>query len=287
MASNKSKHIPVHGNYHGYYTKRPSVNDPRLTLLPKDVFRDARVLDIGCNEGWVTCDIAQSWGAKRVVGVDIDDALVRAAWKRRRTVWSLQEPSVGAETSEQESSGKKRKREHPQDDAGSHELQGDYFPASFEHMFGPLPIPSSAPLGPGLTTDTTSEFPHNVVFVAADWVAKEIPEDAESYDVVLAFSISKWIHLNQGDEGLMRFFTRVYSVLRQGGKFILEPQDWDTYSKAKRLDPKLKENAQGLMLRPDDFERILQELGFGPATHLGSTGEGGFRRPVDVYEKIT
>jgi Bicoid-interacting protein 3 (Bin3) len=51
-----------------------------------------------------------------------------------------------------------------------------------------------------------------------------------------SFSISKWIHLNGGDDALMRFFQRVHSVLDTGGVFVLEPQTWDTYAKAKRMD---------------------------------------------------
>jgi len=50
------------------------------------------------------------------------------------------------------------------------------------------------------------------------------------------FSISKWIHLNGGDEALKTFFRRVYNVLESGGTFILEPQAWETYAKAKRMD---------------------------------------------------
>jgi len=74
---------------------------------------------------------------------------------------------------------------------------------------------------------------------------------------------------------------------------LLEPQTWDTYAKAKRMDrvgvvyicfytliliidaQRLKENAKNLKLRPDDFESILCNIGFGPAQHLGTTGEGG------------
>ena len=37
----------------------------------------------------------------------------------------------------------------------------------------------------------------------------------------------------------------------------------------------LKENAKKLILRPDDFETVLKETGFGPAKHLGEVGEGG------------
>ncbi len=175
-------------------------------------------------------------------------------------------------------------------------------------MFGPLPIPASV-----ASKGATDGFPHNVTFRAADWVKEEIQEDVEGYDVVVAyvylptanagtgcayrtllprFSISKWIHLNGGDEGLMTFFRRVHKVLRSGGTFVLEPQEWDTYGKAKRMDPvrnsihvygqiahsdaqRLKENAKHLSLRPEHFERVLEELGFGSAEHLGAAGDGG------------
>ena len=56
------------------------------------------------------------------------------------------------------------------------------------------------------------------------------------YSKQFRFSVTKWIHLNGGDNGLIRFFTRVYTALRPGGAFVLEPQEWETYSKAKRLD---------------------------------------------------
>lgn len=50
-------------------------------------------------------------------------------------------------------------------------------------------------------------------------------------------SISKWIHLNGEDRGLMHFFGRVHSVLRVGGFFVLEPQEWESYHKARRMNP--------------------------------------------------
>lgn len=275
---------PVHGNYHGYYMKRPFFQDPRLSVIPDSYFIGARVLDVGCNEGWVTCEIAQSKRVGKAVGVDIDDTLVRAAWKRRRYVWSMQEPQQTMDGERDAPAGpKKRKRtSEGTDPSATMEPQlsrPDYFPASCEHMFGPLPIP---PASHGKQQET---FPHNVTFRTADWVNQEILEDSEGYNIVLALSVSKWIHLNGGDEGLTRFFRRVHSVLRLGGRFILEPQEWESYAKARRMDPRLKENAHGLKLRPEHFESTLQDIGFGGVEHLGRTGEGGFRRPVDVYMK--
>lgn len=107
-----------------------------------------------------------------------------------------------------------------------------FFPASCEHELGPLPIPPAAHRG-------KTTFPHNVAFRAANWPATSIPEDAAGYDVVVGcvslylrrcgwltvisgrLSISKRIHLNDGDTGLLR----VFAVLRAGA-FVLEPQPW-------------------------------------------------------------
>ena len=124
------------------------------------------------------------------MGVDIDETLIRDAWKRRRSLWSTQEPdsvlhaSVYEDvTSHNEPSRKKRKVD-PQDTAVTSDSdfeadnqEPDYFPSSCEHMFGPLPVP---------TKKDVSKFPHNVVFHAADWVNSTIPEDAEGYDVIVA-----------------------------------------------------------------------------------------------------
>ncbi|KAL1744145.1 Bicoid-interacting protein 3-domain-containing protein [Schizophyllum fasciatum] len=280
---------PIQGNYHGYYLKRPARDDPRIALLPPSLLTGATVLDVGCNEGWVTCEIGQKHGASRVVGVDIDESLVSAAWRHRRTTWSFQAPENDS-TSVNNSLGK-RKRAFPAPRVA------DYFPASCEHLFGPIPVPPAELRGRGI-------FPHNVSFRAADWVADAIPEDAEGYDVVLALSVSKWIHLNSGDDGLLSFFRKVHSVLRAGGTFVLEAQPWDSYHKAKRMDKRLKEVGQTLKLRPDNFASILRGIGFGEVQHFGAAGSAGasqshispllfsthpysgFRRPVDAYVKL-
>ncbi|KAI0306811.1 S-adenosyl-L-methionine-dependent methyltransferase [Multifurca ochricompacta] len=284
-----SSAVPTHGNYHnyhGYLCHHPGGHDSRLALLPRELLLNACVLDVGCNEGWVSCEIAQSCGARRVVGVDIDDALVRMAWRRRRVLWSHQgatsEPSPPSSESRS-----KRKRVHTAPSIP----QVDHFPASCQHMFGPLPITDTDMLDSEAIAYT---FPHNITFRRADWVNERIPEDDAGYDVIVAFSVSKWIHLNGGDVGLRRFFERVYASLVPGGAFILEAQPRESYTKARKLHPvrnvaflhpssqliylfsmqTLQENAQALQIQPEGFEVILCSMGFDPAQRLGEPGEG-------------
>ena len=55
------------------------------------------------------------------------------------------------------------------------------------------------------------------------------------YDFILALSITKWIHLNNGDAGLKRFFKKIYLNLNTNGYLLLEPQSWDSYKKKAKL----------------------------------------------------
>jgi 7SK snRNA methylphosphate capping enzyme len=75
----------------------------------------------------------------------------------------------------------KRKREPAP--APSAQPAADHFPASCQHIFGPLPIPPTDIAGLGFSENT---FPHNITFRRADWVNERIPEDDASYDVIIA-----------------------------------------------------------------------------------------------------
>ncbi|KAF9442181.1 Bin3-domain-containing protein [Macrolepiota fuliginosa MF-IS2] len=243
--------IPTHGNYTGYYKKRAAL---RLDRFPHFVLSNKIVLDVGANDGHVTTAIAQSFGPRAITGVDIDNSLVDAAWRHRLAVWSQASP----------------------DGVPS------YFPTSLAHELGPLPVPPADAAG-----HDKHVFPHNLAFHCADWTKDNIPEDEAGYDTVLALSVTKWIHLNQGDAGLVAFFRKIHRVLHDGGHLILEPQAWESYAKAKRMSEDLKANYQILELMPSDFPGALRDIGFDFDQCLGETGEGGFRRPVDLYVKRT
>nr|CBE66668.1 CG1239-PA [Drosophila ananassae] len=93
--TNKSKHDKnlnfVYGNYKHYYGKRildKDFHDIRLDVLATqpDLLRDKQVLDIGCNSGHLSIQIARQFQVKTLVGMDIDQGLVKAA---QSTIYNL------------------------------------------------------------------------------------------------------------------------------------------------------------------------------------------------------
>lgn len=74
--------------------------------------------------------------------------------------------------------------------------------------------------------------------------------------------------------------------LHPNGRFILEPQPWESYQKAARLSDSLKESYGKIKVRPEDFERILlQDIGFTSVEKLSDDSGKGFKRPLHVYRR--
>jgi len=82
----KSKEKFPCGNYVGYYGYRnvDRVEDPRLKLLPKELFEGKDVLDIGCNAGIVTIAVASTYLPKSILGIDVDQRLIGLAKRNVR-----------------------------------------------------------------------------------------------------------------------------------------------------------------------------------------------------------
>ena len=53
--------------------------------------------------------------------------------------------------------------------------------------------------------------------------------------MILCLSVTKWIHLNNGDGCLKRTFKKIYQNLQYGGRFVLEAQPWDSYGKKRKI----------------------------------------------------
>ena len=72
----------------------------------------------------------------------------------------------------------------------------------------------------------------NVWFTCEDFASSA--HTPQSLDTIMCLSVTKWVHLNQGDEGLKRLFVKVKESLVPGGWFVLEPQPWRSYQQARR-----------------------------------------------------
>lgn len=117
--------------------------DLRLSCFAKhhELFLDKDVLDIGCNIGHVTLSVARDFGAKSVIGIDIDEKLIGIARKNiKHYVKSSETP--------------------PHGDFQVDELikSSEFFPISMPILYGPVDIP-------GLPKEHQSRrFPNNVRF---------------------------------------------------------------------------------------------------------------------------
>ncbi|KAF1336467.1 RNA methyltransferase, partial [Globisporangium splendens] len=133
---------------------------------------------------------------------------------------------------------------------------------------------------------TGTTFPLNVVFKREDIVTDM--HAGKDYDFITCFSVTKWIHLFHGDDGIKKVFAQVFALLAPGGRFIVEPQPWKSYHKRKFTSEITAANYQKIQLRPKDFPAFLVEtIGFKKCTFLQvcRTSANGFRRPIYVVEK--
>ncbi|XP_075992334.1 putative RNA methyltransferase CG11342 [Anticarsia gemmatalis] len=55
--------------------------------------------------------------------------------------------------------------------------------------------------------------------------------ETQSFDITFCFSVTMWIHLNNGDEGLLDFLKYIRAISRT---IIIEPQPWKCYRNAQR-----------------------------------------------------
>ena len=274
LRSNKS--IFSLGNYDCYYQFRNCHSaqlDPRLhsiiqSNLVSFIFENKSVLDIGCNSGLVSFQLAALFRAKKVTGIDIDPALITSAVRQVRKFKTCGLQII-----------------HPK----KHGRIDDDLPNSLTRTRGPTPYickPWRLPdnfRSPEFPHDTpvTERFPFNVEFRAEDVLNLEI----STADVVLAFSVTKWIHLNGGDEAVKRLFFQVKKFLNPGGIFLLEAEEWKGYKLKKNLTREIRRNFEAIRFRPSQFSDYLVEtLGFsrGPVIQPFRPIRG-FDRPIQSF----
>lgn len=243
FGKNSKNEIFPHGNYRQYYGYRNQdrFSDYRLGLIDKSWICGSDVLDIGCNAGHLTLLLARDHHPRKIVGIDIDPILIQIAQKNIRHYCPT---------------AKK-------------------FPDSFASLYGPLRAPY---VNTGQNSEGGKEFPENVVFIQGNYVFSQdefLDRQEPEYDTIIAFSITKWVHLNNGDQGLKRFFHRIYRQLRPGGRLLLEPQPWKSYIRRKKLTKEIEENYSSLKFKPNQFNDFLTSIGFSDPVILTNVEKDG------------
>lgn len=254
----------IYGNYNRYYGYRNpnSSQDLRLKCFKKEWFEGKDVLDLGCNVGHVTLTIARDFNPRVILGMDIDTALIKAARNNLRYYVQNQVSVPGTSR------------------------QGTSFPVSFSVTSGPL----AAPVVQG--SEENLSFPHNVLFKQENYVPcsnEVLSKQKPMYDMILCLSLTKWIHLNWGDEGLKLMFKRIFLNLRPGGRLVLEPQPFSSYKKKKNLTEKIRANYDAILFRPEHFIDYLLSDMVGFATfevlEIPQHKASGFQRPLYLLTK--
>ncbi|XP_010442596.1 PREDICTED: probable RNA methyltransferase At5g51130 [Camelina sativa] len=262
----KSQEVYPFGNYRNYYGYRISNDtdeDPRLKVLKKEWFVGKDCLDIGCNSGIMTIHIAKKFGCRSILGVDIDSSRIEDAhWHLRKFV----RMQNSAKSSEKESSSKSADGAH-----GSMEQS-----TSLSNGEVKADIPE------------TIDLSQIVSFQKENFVLTR-NLDENRYDTILCLSVTKWVHLNWGDDGLITLFSKIWRLLQPGGIFIMEPQPWKSYENNRRVSETTAMNYRKIVLRPDRFQEILlDKIGFRTVEDLTSGLSGaskGFDRQILAFQK--
>ena len=196
------------GNYKGYYKNRPVTFDHRITLLqecPLIDFKGKVVLDIGSNDGSFTMAAAERFQPKFILGIDPDNRLIESALALlNRSIHKTQKPGTCIEENQRGSSIKNLRSISSFKPRSVSQIVK---PRSISQEFSKKEIVSvSAPSIDNL-------FPSNVQFHCKGC---NDMKSTGAYDILLCLSVSKWIHLNEGDDGLHRFFRQLMNLCKPG-----------------------------------------------------------------------
>lgn len=93
--------------------------------------------------------------------------------------------------------------------------------------------------------------------------ASSIDSEEGQYDVILLLSVLKWIHLHHGDAILPYLFQQLHKLSKPDARLVLEAQDWESYEKAAKKNPRLWPKVNALKVKSkEEVDRVISEGGW-------------------------
>lgn len=276
------------GSYHDYY-RRNVDSQNRLNNFQNEWFMNKRCLDIGCNEGLITNRIAETRSPAYILGIDIDRYVIDAAnsilkrvkYDNKNKMNSL----VLSSSSSINNSGSVT--EQPESKSTT---------SSFNKttMFMPRVVAAKklSKVSDSNKYDINKiPYPENIEFqcTSISQLNNHIHETKQQrFDTILCLSVSKWIHLNEGDVGLLNLFQSFFDLCVAGGRVIFEYQPWKSYQNKRKVCEQAIKMFPTIKIRPDQFENILvSRFGFVIESRIGPslTNAKGYNRPILILIK--
>ena len=235
-----------------------------------------------------------------ILGVDIDGALIvkgRNILNMRANEHSESETLVWAVEREVEKKTRSKSGSNDSDVSSSSHCT-DSLLSFRNYHFKECSIYSDGFSSQPISDTLFRTFPYTVYFKQENFLENTHfggPYDtitwwASSCGVTCSFSVTKWVHLNWGDDGLLLLLVKSCVLLKQGGLLIIEYQPWASYEKRQNYTELFARNYPCLRLRPEKIPVILQQLGMQLIRKQKppqQKGPPGFNRNITVFKKTS
>lgn len=212
------------GNSKDYYKKRGAIgfNDPRITFFDSKFLTNKKVLDLGCHDGSLTLQIALRYLPKKLNAVDIDYRLINRAVKNMLLFENKRDIQQGTkelhtkQVRALETLSNMPKSFIINDQALMSDNQGKLICSASKRQNER----NERELGMINELEADTNFPANVNFGIAniasenfinelDIINNNKETDNNTYDTILCLSLTKWIQLNWGDNGIFTLFSNI------------------------------------------------------------------------------
>lgn len=293
------------GNFHKYYSFHPS--DTRMRLFKEEYITKLwkaqhcpsqfTILDIGCNEGDLTIalqtfvkEVLPTTVTVKVIGIDIDSELIELANQKYKdcvnsNFYTLDFMNGYDNTDSNIHNSNKINSASSANSNDSNANTTKTSSTDSDNDNTDCHTASNASINSSERQKSNNECSSNSELISSE----QSIQLHQEFSLVCLFSITMWVHLNHGDDGLTEFLRRASNLLIANGGLLIEPQPWRCYKNAEKRCRKI-----GLP-KPKHIETItVRELETGIVEimetqlqfkHHWYLGKENWNRPIFIFHK--